>query len=85
LTHEGAEDLRGAQAIAPRPGAREPAHQIGVHERDELLMRVEEVGEGLHGRLQRDPLRLQFEIGKAEGTRLRPHRARRRWAIRNAR
>ena len=85
LEHEGAQDLGGAQAVAPRPGAPEPAHQIGVDERDELLLRVEKVGEGLHGRLQRDPLGLQFEIGKAEGAGPRPHRARRRWAIRNAR
>ena len=85
LEHEGAEDLGGAQAVAPRPGAPEPAHQIGVDERDELRMRVEKVGQRLQGRLQGEPLGLQFEIGKAEGARLRPHRARRRWAIRKAR
>ena len=86
LEHEGAEHLGGVQAVAPRPRAPEPAHQIGVDERDErLLMGVEKVGEGLHGRLQRDPLGLQFEIGEAEGAGPRSHRARRRWAIRKAR
>jgi hypothetical protein len=86
LEHEGAEDLGRAQAGAPGLGTLEPAHQIVMDERDELRMRVEEVGEGLQGRLERDPLGLQFEVGEAEGPVPRPHRARDpRCAIRNAR
>jgi len=86
LEHEGAEDPGGAQAVAPRLGASQPADQIVMDERDELGLRVQEVSQGLQGRLQRDPLGLQFEIGEAEGADLRPHGARwRRCAIRNAR
>jgi hypothetical protein len=77
LEHERAEDLGSGQALAPRPGAREPAHQIGVDQPDELGVPVEKVGERVQGRLQRDPLVPQFEIGEAERPGLGPHRARR--------
>jgi hypothetical protein len=86
LEHEGAEDLDGAQAVAPGLRALELAHQIGVDQRDELFGRVQKVGEGLQGRVQRDALGLQFVIGEAEGADPRPHGTRaRRCAIRNAR
>src|SRR3990167_4557365 len=86
LEHEGPEDLGGAQAVAPRSGALEPADQIVVDERHELRVLVEEVGEGVQGRLQREPVGLQFEIGEGEGPGPRPHwLARPRCAIRNCR
>ncbi len=76
LQDERPEDLGGAHAVAPGVGTLEPAHQIGMDERDEFLVGVEKVGEGLQGRLQGDPLVLPFEIGEAQGPSQRPHRAR---------
>ena len=51
LEHEGAEDPGGAQAVAPCLGAAQPADQIMVDERDELSLRVQEVSQGLQGRV----------------------------------
>ena len=49
-------------------------------------MFVEKVGEGLQGRVQRDALGPQLEIGEGQRPGARPHRARcRRCAMRNAR
>jgi hypothetical protein len=86
LEHEGAENLSGAQAIAPGPTALEASDEIVVDGGHELVVRIEKVGEGVQGRVQRDALGLQFEIREAEGSGQWPHRARgRRCVSRNAR
>jgi hypothetical protein len=83
--HERPEHLRGAQALAARPGPLEAAHEILMDEGDEVLVRVEKVGDGLQGRVQRDASGRQLEVGKTERLGARSHRPRcRRWATRNA-